>query len=629
MKKTILALLLVMSMMLGLVGLAEAPGMTPGVYTGIGKGLNGDVEVEVEVDAGSILSVKVTKHQETPQISDPAIEQVPAAIVQYQTVGVDTVTNATVTSQAIIDAAKTALLEAGAEEADITKPAEKEAVVAGEKKTGEYEIIIIGAGGAGMSAAYEAKKAGANVIVLEKTGQVGGNTLMAGSAMNAADEALQKEYTMGQSEIDKIMEMVNLEPKNDLMKAWQDVVRQDMEKYVADQATYLYDSPALHKLQTYVGGDYVAKAELLEIFGNEALNSANWLAENGATWKPGVTTAVGATWMRSHNPTLDMGTAGSAFVLPQSNHYKELGGEVLFDHKAEELVKNDEGRVVGVKGTMSDGTPFEYTASKAVMIATGGFGANVEMRQKYNKHWADLGENVGTTNVATATGDGIVLGEAAGANLIGMEWIQMIPTSNDSFTAGINNAIFTNLEGERFIREDGRRDELSAAILEQPGQRFFKIVDTHTTVDELGGVTYKGVSIEDRVKEEYVAYGETLEELAKDAGMDAAKLIAAVEQYNKAVEEKQDPLGRQLFDQKIDRGPFYAILGEVKVHHTMGGLEINEKTQVLDTQGQVMPGLYAAGEVTGGIHGSNRLGGNAITDVVTFGRIAGQEMVKE
>jgi len=126
-----------------------------------------------------------------------------------------------------------------------------------------------------------------------------------------------------------------------------------------------------------------------------------------------------------------------------------------------------------------------------------------------------------------------------------------------------------------------------------------------------------------------VAYGETLEELAKDSGMDAAKLIAAVEQYNKAVEEKQDSLGRQLFDQKIDRGPFYAILGEVKVHHTMGGLEINEKTQVLDTQGQVMPGLYAAGEVTGGIHGSNRLGGNAITDVVTFGRIAGQEMVKE
>lgn len=626
--KKFLSIVLTLCIALGLTSTLAEKHFTAGTYEGTGEGFGGELVANVEVSDSEILKVEIAEHAESAGISDGAIEKIPEEIVKLQTVNVDSVSGATFSSDAIKEAVKKALIKAGGAEEYITRHVEKEAKEAGELKTAEYDIIIIGAGGAGMSAAFEAKKAGANVVVLEKTDHIGGNTLLAGSAMNAADPARQKKYSMGQSEIDKIEELINLEPKNELMKSWQDAVAKDMEEYKANGETYLYDSPALHKLQTYVGGDYVADPALVEILCGKALESVNYLEENGAVWKDGVTTAVGATWMRSHNPTLDLGTAGASFVLPQSNGYKKLGGEVLFDHKVDKLEKDENGRVSIVKGSMSDGTPFEYKASKAVLIATGGFGANVEMRQKYNKHWEDLGENIATTNVPTATGDGILLAEDVGANLVGMEWIQLIPTSRDSFTAGINNSIFVNKSGERFVREDGRRDELSAAVLKQPGQAFYKVVDTHTTVDELNGVTYKGVKIEDRAKEDFVFYGETLEKLAEDAGFDKDTFLAAVNDYNAAVEKHEDKFGRQLFDQKIDAGPFYAIQGEIKVHHTMGGININEKTQALDKNGDVIPGLYAAGEVTGGIHGSNRLGGNAITDVITFGRIAGEEMSK-
>lgn len=623
-----LGMLLAFMLLLSTAALAEGI-FTPGTYEGTARGYNGDVTVSVTVDENAILSVEATAHQESAGVSDPAFAKLPAGIVEKQTVALDTVAGCTYSSRAILEAAKAALLSAGASEADITKEAAADAPGDLTEKSYEADVVIIGAGGAGMTAAYEAAKNGASVIVIEKTAAIGGNTIVAGSALNGADPARQKNQTMEATELAKIEELLAVEPANEIMKGWQDQVAADLSAYKAEGATYLYDSAALHALQTYVGGDCVGDAALIDVFAKGASDSVTYMEGLGAGWKDEVTAAIGATWKRSHMPTTDVwGPKGSSFVLPQATAAQALGAQVIFEHTAQEIMTAD-GRVCGVKGVTSEGAPFTAKANKSVIICTGGFGANVEMRQKYNKHWPDLGENVRTTNVVTARGDGIVMAEAVGANLVGMEWIQMLTNADkQDFSASINNMIFVNAEGQRFVREDGRRDEIAAATLAQTGARVVEITDAQEVEDRLGGVTYAGLDVQEQVEMGVFAKADTIEELAAQFDMDPQTLKATVDAYNQAVETGVDALGRQVFGNKIEKAPFYAYYASAKVHHTMGGIQINVDAQVMGTDGQAIDGLYAAGEVTGGIHGSNRLGGNAIADIVTFGRIAGQNASK-
>lgn len=612
---------------------SEAPSQdalyTPGKYTGEGEGYGGKVVMEVEVDKNSILSINTVESSETAGISDPAFERVPASIIETQSIAVDTVSGATLASQGIIDAVKAALLSAGATEEQLMAGGSADASASNaEAIEMETEIVIIG-GGAGYSAALEAIQAGSKVVVIDKMATIGGNTRVAGSAMNGADPEMQHLKDMSSSELDKIKEQLALEPHDEYMQRWQESIKADIDAYETEKATYLYDSPDLHKLQTYYGGDYVAKPELVEILGDSALESIQWLTSLGAGWTEDISAAVGATWPRSHMPDFNMGPNGSNFVLPQEKKYTELGGETYTEYKADKILMEG-GRAVGVSGTTAAGAPFTIKASKGVILATGGFGANVEMRQKYNKHWASLDDQVPTSNIPAAQGDGIVMAEDAGANLIGMEWIQLVTgSSKGGFTASIYNNIYVNKDGDRFIREDARRDELSGAVLEQPDKFFWLISDGHTADDIMGGVDYKGNVIRDLVDDEQLFMADTIEELAEKIGADPVKFKKAVDDFNAAVDGAEDPFGRQLFEYKIDKAPFFAGHGVAMVHHTMGGVEINELCQVLDASGSVIPGFYAAGEVTGGIHGANRLGGNAITDIITFGRIAGQSAAAE
>ncbi len=600
----------------------------PGTYEAEADGMNGPVKVEVTVDAEKILSVNILEHAETTGISDPAIERLPQAIVDGQSIAVDTVSGATITSRAILAAVKTAYLEAGASEEAISKAVEKKAQASGTIER-TADVVIIGSGGAGMSAALEAIRAGGKVIVIEKMASAGGNTILAGSAMNAADPELQKKQEMASAQLDTINSLLDLPAKNEHMKAWQDAVRGDIEKYQAENSTYLYDSPALHKLQTYVDGDYVANPELVEVFGDNALDGIHWLTDLGTEWSDTITAAVGATWTRSHTPLQTFGSKGAGFVLPQLQEVEELGGEILLEHTAKELL-TENGRVVGVKGVTADGSDFTFLAEKGVILATGGFSANVEMREKYNTHWATLDESIPTSNGPQATGDGIIMAENIGANLIGMEWIQMLPTTVKSFTPAIDSTILVNKEGKRFVKEDGRRDEISKATLEQPETKYWRIVDAHVTEDMLNGVAYTGEVIDEMVDSKGVFKADSLAELADQIGIPADELQKTVDEFNGYVESNGtgDPTGRTLFGQKIDKAPYYALVGLTKVHHTMGGVEINTETQVLDKDGNVIEGLFAAGEVTGGIHGSNRLGGNAISDAIVFGRLAGINVMK-
>ncbi len=628
----LLTVLMLFSLMTGCTNSTDAPNgdvsentlFKAGKYTGEGQGFGGVIKVEVEVSDNEILKINMLEHKESAGISDPALNTIPNNIIENQSVAVDAISGCTLTSNGIIDAVKSALISAGATEEAISKAVEKKAASTDVIKK-EADVVIIGSGGAGMSAAVEAIDAGASVIVIDKQSSVGGNTLLAGSALNASDPERQKQQTMSEAELKTIEKILAVEPKNETMKVWRDTLKQEIGEYKASGANYLFDSPSLHKLQTYIDGDFVAETEKVDILGENGPEAIKFLEGLGAKWIEQIQAAVGATWKRSHTPTTDLGTKGASFVLPQANYAKEQGAEIMLNSKAEELIMTD-GRCTGVKGTATDGQPFEITANKGVIIATGGFGANVEMRQKYNNHWATLDESVNTTNGPFATGDGIVMAEAIGANLVDMEWIQLIPTYGPGVvTPYIENQFYINKEGNRFVHEDGRRDELSKAVLEQTDAQLYIISDANTIKD---GMTTIGTNVDERVGNGYTWKADTIAELAEMINVPAENLQASVDQFNNSLRTGNDPFGRTVFDKEFGAGPFYAGLTGPMVHHTMGGIQVTTKCEVLDTNGNIIPGLFAAGEVTGGVHGANRLGGNAITDVIVFGRIAGQNVVK-
>ncbi|MDO4547685.1 MAG: FAD-dependent oxidoreductase [Clostridia bacterium] len=596
-------------------------------YEGQGTGYGGALRVSVTIEDGSISAIEVLESHETVGISDPAFAIIPAKIIEHQTVAVDTVAGCTYASNAIIEAVTAAWLASGASQEEISREIVVEET-AKELETKTADVVIIGAGGSGMTAAVAALRAGGSVLMVEKMAAIGGNTIAAGSALNAAGTDIQKTGTMSATGIEAVEEKLALEPQNDTMKRWQESVREALDAYIASGTNQVFDLPDLHKLQTYVDGDYVGKPELIEILADNAPQAIKFLEELGMSWKPEITTAVGATWPRSHQPANVFGGAGSDFVLPQYEFVRANGAEIALEHRAEELIMED-GRVVGVKGTTNDGTPFEFRANKSVILATGGFSANVEMRQMYNKFWANLDESVPTSNQPCATGDGIAMAQAIGANLYGMEWIQMVPTGDASLNASIANEMYINEEGNRFVAEDERRDVLSGAILAQTGSYCWKVSSAYQAWDIQGGYDYKGNKIEDLVANGKAVVGDTIEELAEKMGVDAANLQAAADAFNKALTgEEPDALGRRVFEYPMDKGPYYATLCYAKVHHTMGGVEINTNCELLDTEGNVIPGIFACGEVTGGIHGSNRLGGNAIADIIVFGQIAGQNAMK-
>lgn len=280
---------------------------------------------------------------------------------------------------------------------------------------------------------------------------------------------------------------------------------------------------------------------------------------------------------------------------------------------------------MGVKASDKVGNSYEFKSKYGVILATGGYSQNKEMRQKSSPV---LTPDMVSTNQPGATGDGIVMATKIGADLTGMNYVQVYPLATPGSGAlqgrarkmsGLDDVIDVNKNGLRFVKEDARRDEFVAAIKKQPGAMCYDINDS-SIVQEYNSFAE---NVETLVKLGRIYKDDTLEGLAKQLGMPPENLKATVEEFNKMVEAKNDPkFGRKLFDRKIEKAPFYATPRAPSIHHTMGGLYINPKAQVLDKKGNVIKGLYAAGEVTGGVHGSNRLGGNATADVLTFGRIA-------
>ena len=569
------------------VGFAAASMAAPVTAEGTGVGKHGDITVAVTFDAGKIQDIKIVKNAENPILAKKVFTDLKDQVVALSSTDVDLISGATFSAKGFIDAVNDAAKKAGVTLAKADKKALKKA--ARElPKTSNYDVVVIGAGGAGFSAAITARNAGANVVLLEKMPAVGGNSLISGAEMNVAKNWVQPKLGI-----------------ND-------------------------DSPELHAQDTFKGGDGKGDMKVINVMTHEALDAAKWCRDYlGVRFEDDNLFFFGGHSRK--RALIPVGHTGTEFIAKFQAKADELGIPVITNMKAEELIKNKDGRVVGVKATM-DGSEYTFNAKGGVVLATGGFGANPEMVKKYNPK---IDERFKTTDAPGSTGEALYMAERAGAELVNMGYIQTYPIC-DPLSGAIeliadarfDGAIMLNQEGKRFVEELQRRDVLSEAILNQTGRYCWVLWN-----DKIG-------SISNTVK----AHANEYEAFTKQGIMttcDDLKCIAdftkiPFDQLQKTVKRVSDMAGKgndKDFNHRaglmdMQQGKYYVIKAVPSTHHTMGGVRINEKAEALTAEGKVIPGLWAAGEVTGVTHGTNRLGGNAYTDIIVFGRIAGEAAAK-
>lgn len=611
--------------------------MKKGTYKVKAKGHGSSfMPMEVTLSEEKIEAIKVDSKGETKGVADEVFHRLPNQIVKNQTLNVDAVSGATISSHGVIDGVAEAIDEAGGDSEEWKKRA-KPAIEKSSNQELTVDVVIIGAGGAGLAAAARSIQLGKKVIVLEKFPQIGGNTTRAGGPMNAAEPEWQKDFKCLPGEKETLKELMNT-PIDKIDAEYQadfKKLQKQIKAYLDSGVDYLFDSVLLHEIQTYLGGkrhdlnghEIHGKYELVTTLVNNVLDSVKWLEKLGVKFEHEVTMPVGALWRRGHKPVEPM---GYAFIHVLGDWVKAHGGQILTETKAEKLLLED-GKVSGVIAS-NKGSKVTVHA-KATVLTAGGFGANTKMCQKYNTYWPEIQDDMATTNSPAITGDGIKLGQSVGAALTGMGFIQLMPVSDpvtgELFT-GLQtppeNYIMVNQKGARFVNEYAERDTLARAAIKE-GSLFYLIAD-----DKIKETAYNTTqeSIDAQVKAGTLYRADTLEELAKKAGMDSATLVDSIKKYNSYVDAGHDPeFGKSVFNLKCEKAPFYATPRKPAIHHTMGGLVIDTKAHVLNDKNEIIKGLYSAGENAGGLHAGNRLGGNSLADIFTFGRIAAETIAEE
>lgn len=555
---------------------------TTGRFEGVGTGLHGEIKVAVDVKEGIIENIEILEESENEVLGKGAFETITELVLGTNSTDVDVVTGSTYSSNGFIEAIKDALGE------DVKLAGSK--VMDEEEIESEqtYDVVVLGAGGAGMSAAIEVAQAGASVVILEKAGVVGGNTVYSGS-FNGSGTRFQKNLDIPDTP---------------------DILFEDVMK----------------------GGDNLSNPDLVRVFADNAGKTVEWTVDElGVELDENFIAQFDiASYPRAHTTT--SGT-NAALVQALEDKCNELGVKIMFETRATEIIKDENNKVVGAKGVTSKDQEITFNSNKGVILATGGFAANLEMVGEYSPEKA--GYQI-STNAKTVTGDGINMGKSIGANLVGMEHIQTNPSGNPAtgdltLFAGygkLDGGFVVNKDGKRFVDGAARRDVQCAAFLEQEDGIVYYVwgneVDSKRNNYEVNKALY-----DTEVATGSIIKADTLKEAADFFEIDYENLEATRERYNEMVRKGVDEdFGRTSNLTVTEEGPFYIARVTPSVHHTMGGIEINTDAEVIDVDGNVIEGLYAAGEVVGGIHGSNRLGGNAVTDALLFGRIAGQNIVK-
>ena len=589
-----------------------------GDFTATAKGFGGDVSVTLTLTDSVITGCTAEGKDETEGVGSQAIAKMPGEIAESGSIAVDGVSGATITSTAIKEAAAAALTAAGLNPDDYKTAVEKDA--AAEDSTVDADVVVVGAGGAGMTAAITAAAEGKSVVILESQSMVGGNSVRATGGMNAGKTVYQDENEFGESAgVEKTLKTAAEKyADNETITALAKTVSEQWAAYQANPTGY-FDSVELMELDTMIGGKGINDPELVETLCANSADAIDWLDEHGITLH-NVSSFGGASVKRIHRPVNAEGktvSVGSYMIPLLQENCEKAGVKMMLDTTATEILTDANGAAVGVKATGASGETVTVNA-KAVVLATGGFGANLDMVVKYKPEL----KGFMTTNAPGIQGQGIEMAQAIGAATVDMDQIQIHPTVEANTAALIteglrgDGAILINEEGQRFIDEVGTRDVVSAAEIAQTGSYSWLVVDQ--AMADASSV------IQGYIKKGYTVTGSTYEELGKAMGVDAAAFAETMEKWNGYVEAKNDPdFGRTSFATPLNTAPYYAVKVTAGVHHTMGGLKINANTEVLNEKGEVIPGLFAAGEVTGGVHGANRLGGNAVADFTVFGRIAG------
>ena len=527
------------------------------------KGYNGDIKVKVNIIDNEIKNIEVLEEKESSFTKD-GMNSIIADIIETQSIKVDNVAGATSTSVGLKRAIDRAVKESGAK----LTSREKKVITYNDVTT---DVVVIGGGGAGLTAAIAAKDNGAEVILVEKAAILGGNTNYATGGLNAAETSIQKNKG--------IKDSVNI--------------------FIED---------------TMKGGKNTNDKNLVTKMANSSAEIVDWLISKGADLTD-LGRMGGQSVDRTHRPT-GGAPVGPDMIAALSKTAKNSGVDIRLSTFAESLVYDGEAiRGIIVKAPNGE----KYTInSKSVVIATGGFGANSDMIVEYVQSL----EGFGTTNHKGATGDGITMAKELNVDFVDMDQIQthptVIPTNSVMITEAVrgNGAILVNRDGKRFVNELDTRDVVSKAELDQKGGSAFLMFD-ETVKNSLK-------AIDSYDKKGYLVKGDSLKELAEKLDISAKELEKTFTKYNESVKKANDSeFNRQSLPTVLNQGPFYSVEVAPAVHHTMGGIKINDKAEVLSNN-EPIPGLFAAGEVTGGVHGSNRLGGNAVVDITVFGKIAGE-----
>ncbi|MDD3409819.1 MAG: FAD-dependent oxidoreductase [Eubacteriales bacterium] len=699
---------------------------TAGTYTGTAQGYNGPVSLSVTFSDAAVTAIEVGEQKETAYVGNLAFDPMIADIIAANGTGVDGVSGATFSSAAVRGAVNDAAEQAGCTNISAFKTNKVE-VTAQAPIEETYDVVIVGAGGAGIAAAAQAAQDGSTVLVIEKNAQVGGNTLVSGGQYQSVmpylvwdpadpdattgvgydgntynkvvesiatldelkiilnwseepfDEAYYKDHEFVAGDVEELSKHgVHAEylPTLQALKSEIQAYLDWAEPKIAEGAgeLTLFSTVNLHIFQTYYGGlrptadmsswiygDY----DLVNQFIQGGQELKQWLEAQGSTFVEDTQpTLIGALWYRENefvgatiNGEEIPGRWGTYFAAPMNTllatSATAASNKIMLRTTAEELIVTD-GKVTGVKGTMYDGTPVTAHATKGVVLATGGYAANLNMVVDSNVYWSEeyVSTSTKTTNRSSLQGDGITMGQAVGADVTGMGFTQMMPISwidngNLAFGGG-NYAVYINpTTGKRFVDETSERDVLSLAEfrngIEHNGTKgvFIELANAEAKIP--GPYLYQNEDVEWR---QYVRTVDQLAELFTELGLptDAATVRATIESYDKAIMAGEQPEDVKKTNpnrligsaEKDENGKYlpdtYTLDGVAlrvrfmapSTHHTMGGLKVDTDRHVLSTDGAAIPGLYAAGEVTGGIHGGNRLGGNAIVEIFVSGRTAAQ-----
>ena len=590
-------------------------------------GFGGDMTLEVTADAEKLYGVNVLSNSETQGIGSKAVEALPTLMVEKQSFNVDGIAGATVSSTALRTGVEQAIKEMGFSTEKFSTPSGGSSNAEPAKDQNlEADVVVIGAGGAGMISAITAADLGKSVVILESQAMVGGNSIRATGGMNAADTKWQNEnsFEEGAGVEKTLATAAEKYSDNDTITALAEKVKEQYAAYQANPEGY-FDSVELMELDTMVGGKGKNDPSLVKVLAEQSAPAIDYLEKLGMTIH-NVGSFGGASVKRIHRPVDENGKviAVGSYMIPilEENLNKRDKITLLTSVTAEEITKSEDGKISGVKAKGSSGNSVEVKAP-VVIVATGGFAANMEMVEKYQPGL----KGYMSTNAPGALGQGITMAEAIGADTVDMDQIQIHPTvtTNDAhlITEGLrgDGAILVNQEGLRFTDEVGTRDAVSKAEIEQTNSQVYLVIDNK--------MVEKSAVIQGYIKSGYTVSGEDAKSLAKAMGVPEEAFEKTLSEWNESVAKKGDAaFGRTSFAAPLDTAPFYAIKVTPGVHHTMGGLRINGVTEVLDKAGNAIPGLFAAGEVTGGVHGANRLGGNAVADFSVFGKIAGESAAK-